>query len=250
MIPDDKIPSAPLKGKNQIQVIATPATRIMTMQAITVTKVLVWSRWLRLSHWGLAISCIGLLSTGWLMDADPLLALNARDYHFMFAALLLPALLLRLYLLLFGKGTDRLDDCEPNRHKLEQALQVIHFYLTLGKAPLPKWFGHNPLWGPIYLLLFFMLLTTALSGILLLKGFQFLAGISMLDLHLVGYYFILVFTLLHIPAVFSHDLSNTSADISAMVNGHRTFEVENPSQSTSDGTKQRVALQDLLKTRH
>jgi Ni/Fe-hydrogenase 1 B-type cytochrome subunit len=218
------------------------------MQANAVTQVLIWSRWLRLSHWGLTLSTIGLLASGWLLGADPVIALEARDYHYIFAALLLPALVLRLYLLLFGKGTDHLSDCEPNRHRLEQAVEVLRFYLTLGKTPLPKWFSHNPLWGPLYLVLFFFLLVSALSGILLLKELTYLAGISMHDLHQIGYYAILVFTLLHIPAAFSHDLSGQSADISAMVNGHRIFHVQTGNQATEQSSHS-VALQDLLKTR-
>ncbi len=213
------------------------------MQAKTVSQVLVWSRWLRLAHWSLAISSLGLIATGWLMSKDLVAATTASEMHYLLAGILLPALLLRLYLLFFGKGTDHLTDCEPNSHRLNQAWQVIRFYLTLGKAPLPKWYSHNPLWGPLYIALFFILVLVTASGLLLLNDWHLLGPISMLNLHQLCYQFILVFTLLHVPATFSHDLSGKSGDISAMINGFRVFEIgENPTDSP-----QGVSLSTLLK---
>jgi Ni/Fe-hydrogenase 1 B-type cytochrome subunit len=217
------------------------------MQAQTVTRVLIWSRWLRLSHWGLGLTSLGLIATGWLMGLDTLHASVINDLHYLLSGLFLPALLLRLYLLFFGKGTDLLEDCEPNAHRLEQAWEVIRFYLTLGKLPLPKWYSHNPLWGPIYLVLFFFLVLTAASGLLLLNEISIFAGISMLDLHFLCYGVILVFAVLHLVAVFAHDLSNKSGDISAMINGFRQFEIsETETQKTPD--VQEVSLDNLIKT--
>ncbi|MCU7851158.1 MAG: cytochrome b/b6 domain-containing protein [Candidatus Thiodiazotropha sp. (ex Monitilora ramsayi)] len=217
------------------------------MQANTVTRVLVWSRWLRLSHWLLTLCAIGLIATGWLMSIDSGLSPLVSDLHYLLGGLLLPALLLRLYLLFFGKGTDLLSDCEPNVHRLLQSWQVIRFYLTLGKAPLPKWYSHNPLWGPIYLILFFVLVLVASSGLLLLNDVIVFGGISMLDLHQVSYIFILTFSILHIPAVFVHDLSGKGGDISGMVNGYRHFELTDVEQHNKT-TEQSVSLNSLTKT--
>ena len=218
------------------------------MQSVTVTRVLVWSRWLRLAHWTLVISIFGLLISGWLFNADPLLFSTARDYHFIFSALMLPALIVRLYLLFFGNGTDHLHDCELDKHKMEQAWKVIRFYLTLGRAPLPNWYSHNPLWGPIYLMLFLFLVLSTISGFALSKGVAILAGISLHDLHLLSYSVIGVFVLLHLPAVFSHDLSGKCSDVSAMINGYRTFQLEKPSLQ-EPSQSHRVALDDLLKSK-
>ncbi|PVV26463.1 MAG: hypothetical protein B6D79_06150 [gamma proteobacterium symbiont of Ctena orbiculata] len=217
------------------------------MQATSVTRILVWSNRLRLAHWILGLSAMGLLVTGWLMNNTPLLAQSATEIHFMLGGLFLPALLLRLYLLLFGTGSEQISSCEPNLHRLSQAWLVLKFYLTLGKAPLPKWYSHNPLWGPVYLALFFFLLLSAISGLMLLKDITMVGTLSLNDVHHLSYQVIVVFTLLHIPAVFSHDLAGKGADISGMINGQRIFEVENPQQSKESGT-QAVALQDLLKS--
>ncbi len=217
------------------------------MQAQTVTRVLIWSRWLRLSHWVLAVTSLGLILTGWLMGQDSPYADIISDLHYLLSGLFLPALLLRLYLLFFGQGTDLLKDCEPNLHRITQAWEVIRFYLTLGKLPLPKWYSHNPLWGPVYLMLFFFLLLTAISGLMLLNGIHFLGSISMLNLHLLCYLAILTFSLLHIVAVFTHDLSNKAGDISAMINGFRLFEVAE-SESHQDRATNSVSLDNLIKT--
>lgn len=217
------------------------------MQANTVTRVLVWSRWLRLSHWLLTLCTIGLIATGWLMSIDTGLSHLVSDLHYLLGGLLLPALVLRLYLLFFGKGTDLLSDCEPNMHRLLQSWQVIRFYLTLGKAPLPKWYSHNPLWGPIYLILFFVLVLVAISGLLLLNDVVVIGGISMLDLHQLSYIIILTFSILHIPAVFAHDLSGKGGDISGMVNGYRQFELTEAEQHKNT-TEQSVPLNNLIKT--
>ncbi len=216
------------------------------MQAKNVSHVLVWSRWLRLTHWALALSTIGLIATGWLMSQDMTYTQISGEIHYLLSGILLPALLFRLYLLFFGKGTDHLEDCEPNAHRLGQAWQVIRFYLTLGKLPLPKWYSHNPLWGPIYLALFFILVLNTISGLMLLNDYYLFANISMMDLHRLSYQLILLFTLLHLPAVFAHDLSSKSGDISAMVNGYRAFDVGQQTESLKPDT-QAVSLDALMK---
>ncbi|MEJ2618765.1 MAG: cytochrome b/b6 domain-containing protein [Candidatus Thiodiazotropha sp.] len=215
------------------------------MQKSTVTRVSVWSRWLRISHWLMGISTLGLISSGYLIAIQAAPANMMQDIHYLLGALLLPGFLIRLYLLLFGKGTDHISDCEPDSHRLMQAWQVAKFYLTLGKAPLPNWFSHNPLWGPIYIGLFFILLLSLTSGYALLNDMQILFGIVMSDLHHLTYLIIAWFSLLHLVAVFTHDLSGTGSDISGMINGHRIFQVpENPSEPET----QSVDLTDLMKT--
>ncbi|MES9862810.1 MAG: cytochrome b/b6 domain-containing protein [Candidatus Thiodiazotropha sp. LLP2] len=214
------------------------------MQTTNVTRVLVWSHWLRVSHWLIAIPTIGLLITGFLMNRQLLPATDIHDIHYILSAFLLPGLLIRLYLLFFGKGTELLSDCEPDRHRISQAWQVIKFYLTLGKAPLPKWFSHNPLWGPIYLAFFFFLSLSVISGFALLNEYSIISGLSMTDLHHITYQIIAWYSLLHVVAVFTHDLGGSSSDISGMINGHRIFEIKESEKQTS----QAIELDDLLKT--
>lgn len=175
------------------------------------------------------------------------MAQSAAEIHFMLSGLFLPALLLRIYLLLFGKGSEHLTSCEPDLHRLSQAWLVLKFYLTLGKSPLPKWYSHNPLWGPVYLALHFFTLLIAASGLFLLKGISMIGGLSLNDLHHLSYQVIATFTLLHIIAVFSHDLAGKGSDISGMINGQRIFETDTPRRDDHNET-QRIALEELMKS--
>ncbi|PVV15294.1 MAG: hypothetical protein B6D82_03900 [gamma proteobacterium symbiont of Ctena orbiculata] len=217
------------------------------IQTANVVRVLVWSNRLRVAHWTLGFSTIGLLVTGWLINNTPMMAQSAVEIHYMLSALFLPALLLRLYLLFFGSGSDHFTSCEPNMHRLSQAGLVLRFYLSLGKAPLPKWYSHNPLWGPVYLALFFFMILSGLSGLMLLKETPMLGTLSLHDLHHLCYLVIAGFTLLHILSVFSHDLAGTGSDISGMINGHRIFEVDRAQKIDQTGS-QSVALDELLKS--
>ncbi|MET0088612.1 MAG: cytochrome b/b6 domain-containing protein [Candidatus Thiodiazotropha sp.] len=217
------------------------------MQSTQVTRILIWSRWLRISHWLIGFSGLGLMASGYLMKHQIVDNSAAEDLHYMLTAVLLPALLVRLYLLFFGKGTDHFTDCEPDIHRLRQAWEVAKFYLTLGKAPLPKWYSHNPLWGPLYLAFYFILALNALSGLALINEAPFLFNLSMIDLHRITYMLISGFAVLHILAVFSHDMGGTSSDISGMINGHRIFELKQ--EPTQESTSfQSVDVKDLLKT--
>jgi Ni/Fe-hydrogenase 1 B-type cytochrome subunit len=86
---------------------------------------------------------------------------------------------------------------------------------------------------------------SAVSGFALLNDLLFIQQLSLSDLHLLTYQVIALFTLLHLPAVFAHDLSGTSSDISGMINGHRIFETGSDS---SKQPAQTVELNNLLKT--
>ncbi len=186
----------------------------------------VWSRWLRLSHWTITIAVFVLLFSGWLQMQTTQPESWVMDAHYYASALLIPALLIRVYLLFFGSGSDLLKSCTLDRHKFKQAIGVLTSYLTLGKVPLPKWYAHNPLWGPVYLLLFLVLTLQIISGLLLMSQITLLGDISIRSLHIFGFQFVLGFTLLHILAVFVHDLKGTGSDTSAMISGQRIFLLE------------------------
>ena len=217
------------------------------MQSITASKVLVWSRRLRLIHWTIGISSLGLAITGILMASDTIPSDNARDLHYIFSGIVLPAFLIRIYMFLFGIGTERINDCELDSHRFRQALKVLLFYLSLGKPPLPKWFSHNPLWGPIYLTFFFFLFVSCMSGLFLINGNPIVFGVSNYDLHQISHYAISIFITLHIPAVFIHDLNSQCCDISGMVSGYKTFSTERPDHSQASTTKS-ISIDELLKS--
>lgn len=208
----------------------------------------VWSLPLRLCHWGLALAVMVGLATGWLMTWAPERAAGVLEIHYLAAALLTAALVARLGLLAAGRGSDRLRELLPNRHRLRQALAVLRSYLTLGKLPLPRWYAHNPLWAPLYLLLFVVLGIQILTGALLLEQITLIGTLRVRALHALGHELLLGFVLLHLAAVFFHDAKGAhQADLSAMVNGHRLFGIEPLSMETK-GRAQVVPLDALLQT--
>jgi len=174
----------------------------------------------------MAVAVFVLMFSGWLQTQAPQLGSWILDAHYYASALLIPAFLVRLYLLFFGSGSDLIASCSLDRHKLKQALAVLTSYLTLGKVPMPKWYAHNPLWGPLYLLLFLVIAMQIISGLLLMNHITLLGNVSIRTLHGFGFQFTLAFSLLHVLAVFVHDLKGTGSDVSAMISGQRVFVVE------------------------
>ncbi len=205
------------------------------MPSPEIRRLPVWGKALRLCHWTMALATLTLLCSGGLIRWIPERAQELDDIHFVSAAVLIAALAVRLWLLFAGKRTEQLGALIPNRHRLAQAWAVLRSYLTLGKIRLPRWYAHNPLWAMLYLLLFMVLLAQVATGLLLLNHITLLGGLSLRHLHLLGYFAILGFTVLHILASFFHDAKGDGSDISAMISGQRIFIVEpSPSQPARD----------------
>jgi len=217
------------------------------MKQPEIRRRLIWSKTLRWCHWGMTLSVLVLLFSGWLITWIPEKADSLDDAHYVGAAVLIAVLTIRLWLLLLGKSNDLLKNLLPNRHQLRQGWQVLRSYLSLGKIPLPKWYAHNPLWAPLYLFLFAILLLQIVSGLLLLNQVTLLGELSIREMHVLGFQVISLFTLLHISASFFHDAKGTGSDISAMVNGHRIFVIE-PQQPETPQSSTVISLDSLKKT--
>jgi len=190
-------------------------------------RVRVWSGWLRLSHALIGLSTIALLITGWLLSAAPSLQEDARDIHYLLAAVLVFGLALRLLLMLRGSAVERLDQLVPGDSEWSAVKESARFYLSLGKTPLPRWYAHNPLWKSLYLLLYVLLLVLVLSG-WLRDEHPLLFGIYLPDVHALFASVVAWWSLLHVLAVILHDYRGDAADTSSIINGHRLFVVEKP----------------------
>ncbi|MGF1642633.1 MAG: cytochrome b/b6 domain-containing protein [Thiotrichales bacterium] len=193
----------------------------------TLRRIGVWSGLLRFSHWAMTLLVLALLLTGLLTRVAPDLAIAARDYHYMAGHVLLAVFFLRIYLLFFGRRTDLLGALIPGRLELKGALAMLKFYLTLGKSPLPKSYAHNPLWMPLYLAFFAVLLLQMVTGFSYTSGAVFVPETTQ-DLHTTGARILLGFAVVHTLTAFWHDLKGSGADVSAMINGHRIFVIEKP----------------------
>ena len=188
----------------------------------------IWPGPLRLSHWIMVIAVIGLLGTGWLLENIAHVFQVALDYHYIFAYALCFALGLRLYLLVSSSpSAASWQDLIPGKQDLKKALAMLRFYISLGRTPLPHWYAHSPLWAPIYLFLFVILLLQIITGFLISTG-QHVVLINLYSLHNINASIIAFFTVTHIVTVFLHDLKAGTSDISGMIHGYRIFTLEKP----------------------
>jgi Ni/Fe-hydrogenase 1 B-type cytochrome subunit len=195
------------------------------MQEGEFKRVLVWSGWLRLSHWSTALATVGLLLTGWRLGEGPANPPVIMDVHYYCASLLAAGLLLRLVLMFVGKPHERLGGLLPARTELRSILDTLRFYLSLGQAPVPRAFAQNPLWKPLYLVVYVGLALQLLTGSLMPER-PVLWGFYLPSVHSFWAQALLWFGLAHIAAVALHDLRGKTADVSAMINGYRLFLID------------------------
>jgi len=206
------------------------------MSAISIQRTRVWSGALRVGHWLLALCVLALLISGWALSSGLADKLQPwRDVHVTAGALLGIALLFRILLLITGRApTDRWRDCLPlTRQQWHAVRAMLVFYLSLGRVPLPAWYGHNPLWGPLYLLLFALLGLGVATGLLIarhdpssllqLAATPWWLGWTLPEWHLGLAWVTGGFSVAHVLSVFLHDARGTTSEISAMVNGHKIF---------------------------
>lgn len=209
-----------------------------------IRRVAVWSGWLRLAHWSMAVATLTLLTTGWLVANSPALAEAAADYHYLAAGLLLFALVLRFGIGFFGKGAERLEHLLPSDNDLAGIRASLIFYLSFGKAPLPNWYAHNPLWKPVYLLLLVALVLSTVTGWLMPEQ-PLLGGFYLPHVHAWLADAIAVFLLLHLLSVILQDWRGQSADVSAMINGSRYFTIDRDGLVKPEIPQVSVKLDDI-----
>jgi Ni/Fe-hydrogenase 1 B-type cytochrome subunit len=211
-----------------------------------VRRVKVWSGASRIAHGAMALSVLCLLATGWALGSH--LAQEPErmlSIHRIAGYGLATALLLRFYLLIFGSGAEHWRDLVPRGPQWRAGRDVMMFYVTGGRSPLPPYYAHNPLWGPVYMGLFVILTLQILSGVMLANpAIEFLVRQALpwaqapllMQFHRVANAIVLAFTVLHLASVLLQDLKGTGCDISAMVNGVRVFVIDrNKLHRSADG---------------
>ena len=208
-------------------------------------RVLVWSGWLRLSHWSVATGSLVLLLTGWLIAESPSLAESALEIHFLAAGLLMFGLLVRAALMLVGQANERFMALIPTSSEFKAISDTLRFYVSLGKTPLPRWYAQNPLWKPLYLAIYLVLLLQLASGAMM-QNQPVISGFYLPSVHAFWAQVMLWFSILHIAAVALHDSRGKAADSSAMLSGFRLFTID--SQQSESDSVQYVSL-DTLKRR-
>jgi Ni/Fe-hydrogenase 1 B-type cytochrome subunit len=206
------------------------------MSTIPIQRIRIWSGALRVSHWLLAASVLTLLLSGWALTSDVLRKPDTwRDAHLSAGYLLGITLAFRIALLFAGRApTDRWRDFLPlTRQQWLGMRAMLIFYVSLGRAPLPGYYGHNPLWGPAYLLIFGVLGGAIATGLVLatagpellpqIEATPYWLGYTPPEWHDGLAVATAVFAALHVLSAFAHDARGTASEISAMVNGHKIF---------------------------
>lgn len=191
----------------------------------TIRHVLVWSGWVRLTHWLIAAGVLFTFASAWAIGLGAADYAFWRDWHLIVGQLLIIAVVARGILLFILPGSAHWRALLPDRAQWEGAKQMLLFYLSFARAPLPNWFAHNPLWRQVYPLVWLVLLACAFSGLYYNTSSTFL-GLSMFGWHAALASILLGFSVLHVLAVFLHDLKGKGAGISGIISGYRYFHVE------------------------
>ncbi len=195
--------------------------------------VAVWPGWLRGSHWLVAAGVVFEFISAWaLRHAGPERAFWL-DWHLIVGQAVLLVLLLRLALLL-KPGVGHWRSLLPERAQLAAVAQTLKCYLSLGRLPLPNWYAHNPLWKPIYLIIFLLLLGCLLTGFNLGAAGAIL-GTDLSVLHVRLANAVGGLALLHVVTAVLHELKGQGGTVSAMINGHRYFHAPQQTARPDDG---------------
>ena len=176
--------------------------------------------------------------TGWMVRNTPSQVDVAADIHGYAASVLMFALVMRMVIGFAGSQNDTFSALLPRQKELNGMKEMLLFYISLGRAQLPKWYAHNPLWKSIYLIIYLLLILMVISGAVM-PDRDILFGWYLPALHrdLAGVIFWLM--LLHLISVVMHDYRGNTTDTSSIINGYRHFHiekklpVETPTQTTT-----------------
>ena len=208
---------------------------------------MIWGGWLRLSHACIALATPVLLLTGWLLADSPSLAEQADDVHYVAASFLVFGLVVRIILMVTGEQHERLSSLFPASGELTAMARTLRCYISLGKSPLPRWYAQNPLWKPVYLILYLALMMLAATGVAMPDS-SIVLGFYLPSVHVFWAQIVLWFSVLHIVSVIMHDYRNQTTDISAMVNGYRLFIIDSKQgNDVGNDSIQLVSLESLKK---
>ncbi len=207
-------------------------------------RVKVWSILLRIFHWAFALSIVILFATGyyinnpfalgpWEGTPTNFIMAKIRYIHFLAGYVFVGALLLRLYLLIFGNKYERFTDFIILRPRnIRRLFHTIKAYLYLEEHESHG--GHNPLAGTVYLLVIIMSIFMALSGFYMLypEGVWASLGATIFGTQQVArlfHYFLfwvyLIFVMLHLYLVVWNDIFGTEGIISGIFSGKKFLPV-------------------------
>ncbi len=199
-----------------------------------------WSILLRVYHWAFALSIVTLTVTGFyihfpwtntmLEGTNSFPVATMRYIHFLAGFVFTGAVIIRLYLLLFGNRQERFWDFLPvtPRNLKNLAHTGIH-YVYMRHRHEPR-LGHNSLAGTAYIITLVVAVFQGLSGFYLLypesatwQSLQVVFGSQMEArfLHYLGMWYFLFFVLVHVYMVVWNDMVTKEGLVSSMFNGFK-----------------------------
>lgn len=214
------------------------------MRKVTRRIYYLFSPWLRIFHWTMAI-CISVLFATGLMIAEPwviyaveptfsgLTINNIRDIHFLAAYVFLAAFVFRIYGFMINRG-DRLFPRVWEGHFYRETLDVALHYMFLRNRHAS--FLRNPLARLSYALLYFLVLIEVLTGFAMyganepngITGTLFMWVNVVLGneftTHLVHHYVawaIILFVIGHVYMVIRAEFMEGESEVSSMFSGSK-----------------------------
>lgn len=204
-----------------------------------------WGVLLRLYHWCFALSIVVLIATGFYIanpwgsrDIETTVSFpmaNIRYIHFVAAFVFTAAVLVRLFLLVFGNRQERFWDFLPitprNIKNFFSTLLYYHYLTDKHEHRL----GHNALAGCLYIITLFFAVIQSLTGFYMLYpenpswqklGLEFFGTQQQARFlhHILMWYFIL-FALIHLYIVIWNDIKDPEGLISSIFNGKKFMPV-------------------------
>lgn len=212
------------------------------------TRVYIWHWPVRMFHWAMAGSLVALAVTGLYIGqpyfvlapavTTPYLMGWMRFLHFLAAAVLVGAGVLRFYAFFMGDRYERWSSLVPvSRKSWADFATILWKYATFTRWSPPHYVGHNPLQQWSYtafeLMLVFMALTGfAMYGLANPGGFWWTATTSWIMpllggnqsvrlYHHLGLWVIVVFAVLHIYLAIRSDVLGDRGAVSSIVSGYK-----------------------------
>ena len=210
----------------------------------------VWDWPTRVLHWLNAIIIIALialiLGAEWMEELGVARELRrpVKEAHACLGHLFMVTLTLRIIWGFIGNKYARFSDIVPLKGWQWQAIgHNMKWYLSGFKGSAAKAIGHDPLAAIFYTLLFIVLISQALTGMLLsgaefntFPGTLFTGGMSEEALegleealegpHEAGFLFIIFFIAAHLIGLIAHELKEKTGLLTSMVNGKKCLRRE------------------------
>lgn len=210
----------------------------------------VWDWPTRVLHWVNALLVISMivliLGVEWMeeLGIDKKLRRPVKEWHSWLGHVFMITLSLRIIWGFAGNKYARFSDILPMKSWQWQAIgHNIKWYLSGFRGRAAHAIGHDPLAAVFYSVLFVVLISQALTGMLLsgadfntFPGTLFTAGMSeaalegledtLEELHEAGFLFILFFIAAHLIGLVAHELKEKTGLLTSMVNGKKCLPSE------------------------